>query len=400
MLATIRGEPTDRIPWAPRMDLWYIAQRARGTVPEAFQGLDIAGMADRFGVACRALRGDHTLPIEPDDLALRGLGLENHPHYPYRVELRGLPMEFRHEGDSYVTRIRTPAGEIVTHMVHTPDMLRDGISLPFVKQFAIRSAQDFEAIAQVFEHLEVIPTPGNYAAFRRRIGERGLAIASGCVGASPLHHIFHELVPQEQFFYLFADEPEALRALAKRIEPFYEKVLDAVLQCEAEVVFWSGNYDQDLTWPAFFQAEITPWLQRVGDRLHAAGKFLLTHTDGENQKLLPLYPSCGFDIAESVCPKPMTRCTLKEVRDGMGPNVTVWGGIPSVALLDDSMPGAAFEAYLDTVFAELGTGERLIFGVSDMVPPDANLSRLERIKERIAAFGPVRPARAPRSIGG
>jgi hypothetical protein len=40
MLATIRGEPTDQIPWAPRMDLWYIAQRARGTLPEKFAGLN------------------------------------------------------------------------------------------------------------------------------------------------------------------------------------------------------------------------------------------------------------------------------------------------------------------------------------------------------------------------
>ncbi|MSU69479.1 MAG: hypothetical protein EXS39_01620 [Opitutaceae bacterium] len=52
---------------------------------------------------------------------------------------------------------------------------------------------------------------------------------------------------------------------------------------------------------------------------------------------------------------------------------------------------AAFEAYLDRTFGELGSGERLIFGVSDMVPPDADLARLERIKERVAAFGPVRP---------
>ena len=25
MLACLRGEPTDQLPWAPRMDLWAIA---------------------------------------------------------------------------------------------------------------------------------------------------------------------------------------------------------------------------------------------------------------------------------------------------------------------------------------------------------------------------------------
>ena len=55
------------------------------------------------------------------------------------------------------------------------------------------------------------------------------------------------------------------------------------------------------------------------------------------------------------------------------------------------MDDAIFERYLDEVFAELGGGDHLIFGVSDNVPPDASLDRLERIKERIEAFGPVEP---------
>jgi hypothetical protein len=376
------------------MDLWCIAQRARGTIPKEFAGLNTAQMADLMGVACHSVRADYTLPREPHDLALRGLGLDNHPDYPYRVELRGLPFEFRVEGDSMYTRIRTSAGEVTIHLEHTHEMRREGISVPFVRKFAIGSADDFDAIAEVFEHLEVIPTPEAYSAYHRRIGERGLAVANGIVGASPIHLVFHDIVPQEHFFYLYADEREALHRLARRMEPFYEKVLDAVLGCEAEVIFWAGNYDQDLTWPAFFQAEIAPWLKRVADRVHAAGKLLLTHTDGENQRLLPLYPSCGFDVAESVCPKPMTRCSLAEVLEGVGPKTTVWGVLCSVAFLKDSMDDAAFERYLDDTFQQAGTGERLILGVSDMVPPDVDLRRLARIRERVTQFGPVRPIKS------
>ncbi len=397
MLAAIRGEPTARIPWAPRMDLWCIANRARGTLPRQFQGLDTAGIADVLGVACHAIRADFTIPRDPWDFALRGLGIENHPDAPYRVELRGLRMEFSHEGDTYRTRIWTSAGVVSFSLVHTAAMKRDGISIPFVEEFAIRSAADFGAVAEIFEHLEVIPTPEAYAAFGRRIGARGIAVANGGVGASPMHGIFHDLVSQEEFFYLYADEREALSRLAQRMEPFIGRILELALGCQAEVVYWGANYDQNLTWPAFFAAEITPWLQRASDRAHAAGKFLLTHTDGENQKLLPLYPSCRFDVAESVCTQPMTSSTLQEVRQGMGPRITVWGGIPSVALLQDQMTDRVFEKYLDEVFANLGTGERLILGVSDNVPPDADLKRLDRIKERIEAFGPVRPAAAESS---
>lgn len=393
MLSTIRGEPTDEIPWAPRMDLWYIAQRARGTLPQGLQGLNMSELSAEIDVACHAVRADYTRPVDPRDWALRGLGIENHPDYPYRVELRGLEMDFHSDGERFSTTIHTGAGDVVIHMIHTGEMRRDGISMPFVKQFAIRSSDDFEAVARIFEHVEVVPTPGAYAAFHRRVGARGVAVANGCVAASPMHHILHELVPQEQFFYLYADERDALRDLAGRMEAFHLKALEAVLRCEAEVVLWGANYDQDLTWPAFFQSEIAPSLRRVADRLHAAGRFLLTHTDGENMKLLPHYPACGFDVAESVCPAPMTRCSLEEVRAGMGPKVTIWGGIPSVALLRDSMDDTAFDRHLGEVFDNIGLGSRLILGVSDMVPPDAELDRLEKIKQRIRDFGGVRPGK-------
>ncbi|RMF93331.1 MAG: hypothetical protein D6736_01970 [Nitrospinota bacterium] len=395
MLAAIQGKPTDQLPWAPRMDLWYIALRARGTLPERFVGLNTAEIADVLGVGCHAVRADYTLPRDPEDLILRGFGLDNHPDYPYRVELRDLPVDFHFDRENIRTTIHTPAGEVTTHLQQTVQMTRDGISVPFVKRYAIRSPADFEAVAQIFDHLEVIPTPEAYAAFQQRIGERGLAVAKGPVGASPMHLLLHEMVAMDQFFYLYADERKALYRLVERMTPFFEAALEAILQCSAEVVFWGANYDQDLTWPPFFEAEIAPWLKKVSERVHAAGKLLLTHTDGENRALFPFYPSCGFDVAESVCPSPMTRCTLAEIRAGMGPQVTVWGGIPSIALLQDAMDEQAFEAYLDQMFDELGSGERLILGVADNVPPDADLTRLERIKERIEAFGPVHPRSIP-----
>lgn len=389
MLAAVRGESSDRIPWAPRMDLWCIALRARGGLPAEFEGLDTAGIAHVLGVGCHAVRADYTRPREAVDLTLRGLGLDNHPDYPFRTELRDLDCAFESDGENFRTVIRTPAGEVSTHLQQTAAMTRDGISLPFVLKYPIEGVDDFEMVARVFEHLEVVPTPENYAAFQKRVGEQGLAVAAGPLAASPVHLLLHELMPMDQFFYLYADRKGAMRALAERMVPYFEAMLEALVACGAETVFWGANYDQNLTWPPFFAEEIAPWLKRAGEKAHAAGKFLLTHTDGENRALLPLYPDCGFDVAESVCPQPMTSCSLAEVRAGVGGETTVWGGIPSVALLPDSMDDATFEAYMDGLFGELGNGRRLILGVADNVPPDADMRRIERVKERIEEFGAV-----------
>ncbi|MFN2237614.1 MAG: hypothetical protein ACK2U1_25570, partial [Anaerolineales bacterium] len=71
---------------------------------------------------------------------------------------------------------------------------------------------------------------------------------------------------------------------------------------------------------------------------------------------------------------------------GMGPEVTIWGGIPSVILLDSATTAQAFEEYIDKLFDTPGIETGMILGVSDNVPPDANFARLEEIKKRVEAF--------------
>ncbi|MDP6153551.1 MAG: hypothetical protein QF785_09260 [Phycisphaeraceae bacterium] len=393
MLAAIRGEPTDQIPWAPRMDLWAIAHRAR-TDGDGLAALSTPQIADELGVACHAVRADYTQKREPMDLALRGLGIDNHPDYPFRVELCDLPLEFQYDDGLYQTLIRTPAGDVSMRLLMTSAMAAEGISLPFAQKYPICGPEDFERVALVFDHLQVIPTPEQYASFRERVGERGLAVASGPLGASPIHLLLHDVMAMEEFYVCYADDRAAMQALARRMEPLYEAMLSAVLDCEAEVIFWGANYDRDTTWPPFFEQEIVPWLKRIGERTRAAGKLLLTHTDGENQGLLDLYPTCGFDVAESVCPEPMSSFTLAQIRQGLGPARTVWGGVPCVVLLDDVTDERGFEQHMDRLFAELGAADHLILGVSDNVPPDVNMSRLHRIKDWIEAFGPVSPPTA------
>lgn len=391
MLAAMRGEPVDRLPWAPRMDLWYIANREKGELPERMKGRNTVDLARELGAACHAVRADFTRLRSPKQIMLSGFGLDLHYDYPFKVEVVGLPVEFHHDEDNYFTAIETPAGKVTTHTQLTAEMRLNGISLPFIKSYPIEEKNDFEAVGRVFEHLEVTPTPQAYAEFQKRVGDQGVAVAAGLYAASPMHLLLHDLMPMELFFDFYYEERDALTKLANRIAPFFEAVLDAVLECTAEVVYWGSNYDQNTTWPPFFRDEIVPWLRKVSKRVQENGRLLLTHTDGENKALLPLYPSCGFDVAESVCPYPMTACTLKEIRDGLGRNTTVWGGIPASVLLDNSMDENQFESYLDGMFEQLGNGSRLIVGVSDSVPPDVNLERLEKIKLKIEAFGPVHP---------
>lgn len=38
VLAALRGEQVDRLPYVPRLDLWYLANSTRGTLPPQYAG--------------------------------------------------------------------------------------------------------------------------------------------------------------------------------------------------------------------------------------------------------------------------------------------------------------------------------------------------------------------------
>ena len=126
------------------------------------------------------------------------------------------------------------------------------------------------------------------------------AVVNGA--ASPMHLLQRELMPLELFFYEMNDHPAELARCSESIGRYFERVFEVVLKCPADLFFLGANYDTSVTYPAFFREHIQPWLRRFAARLHAKGKFLLTHTDGENTGLLDCYLDSAIDVADSVCP--------------------------------------------------------------------------------------------------
>ena len=204
-----------------------------------------------------------------------------------------------------------------------------------------------------------------------------------------MHFIQRDLMPLETFFFELHDRPDEVRGLAEAIGGYWREMLAVAARCPAEVFLLGANYDAAIQHPRFFAEHIQPGLAEFAAGLHAQGKYLLTHTDGENRGLLGHYLASDIDVADSVCPAPMTRLTIAQVREAFAGRITIMGGIPSVSLVKDSMRDAQFEQYLDEFFAQIGRGDHLILGVSDTTPPAADFQRLMAIARRVEAFGPV-----------
>jgi uroporphyrinogen-III decarboxylase len=389
MLRALKGEGTDCLPWAPRLDLWYLANRRAGTLPAKYRNATLAELVDDMGWTYHAIVPNFKDVRDPLDEADRALGLYNLWNMPYRTVLEDVRRMVIVDGDSTNVEYETPSGTVRTSVRYDESMRKAGITISHVAEHAIKGPADYAALGYIFENARVEPNYDGYSRYAESIGDRGVTAAFVSLAASPMHLIQRELMPFDSFCYALYDYRDEMAALADKIGGYWQRVLDVVCDCPADVVFIGANYDASTTFAPFFAEHITPWLQRYADALHARGKFLLTHTDGENTGLLEHYVDSRIDIADSICPAPMTKLTLKEVRDYFAGRIAILGGVPSVSLLSSSMSDAQFDLFIEKFFEDLGDARRHVLGLSDTTPPAAQWARLVKLGNIAGSIGPI-----------
>ena len=388
MLMAGRGDRADRLPWAPRIDLWYNANSLRRTLPAKYrQGMTLDKIADDIGGGYHKIIPDYLDARSPEDNIDRGLGIFRMKGMPYRAELGGVEREARKEGDTTSVTYHTPIGPVSCKITYTEEMKRAGVSISWITEHVIKKPEDYRIVGYIFKNMKVISDYENYLDYQKQVGDKGFAAARGLAAAGPMHQIMRDFLDATQFYLEMYDHPQEMRQLGEDMEPYYDEIFRVLADCPAEVVFHGSNFDEMITYPPFFKEHILPYLQKLADMLHDQGKLLLCHCDGENRGLLDLIADSGMDIAEAICPQPMTKVTIGEVKKAFKGKVTIFGGIPSVALLEESMPDEEFERFMKNLFREIAPGDRFILGVSDTTPPDAKFERLFRITEMVREWG-------------
>jgi len=213
-------------------------------------------------------------------------------------------------------------------------------------------------------------------------GEDALVVSTASIPGSPMQYIMRDLIDITSFFMEMYDRPDELKALADAIGSYFERLMPVAASSPGELLLFGANTDETITYPPFYEEHIMPWISRFAAMAHDNGKYVLIHADGENQSLFDLYRQTGIDVLEAVAPAPMTKSDIREVlakTEGM----TVWGGIPSVALMQELYREEAFERFIKTLIEAVDSRPRFILGVSDTTPPDADFGRLMRIRDMI-----------------
>jgi len=362
ILAILAGRAPDRIPWIPRLGIWYEANRRAGTLPKEYLGLSLRDVErDVFG------------------------GTAGRDGIIYRTRLRGVEVKTHRLGPmETLTEYVTPVGTVTTRLRGTEHLRRQGIQDCEVG-FMLKRREDYPVVEYLLEHTEYLPAYEDYEAYQGEVGDDGYPIVN--CGDCPLHHWMRALAGYDQAFFHLNDYPnEVERLVAVMTDRFRETIWKHMLDSPAKLLMHGHHLSSQMTPPPLFRRYILPYYRELVPAMRARGKVVAIHADNDTRLILGLIEQAGIGMAECFVTSPMVKTTLAEARAAWGDRVIIWGGVPS-AILEAPFTEEQFDASMDEVFRAIAPGRAFILGIADNAMPGSSIERIRRITQMIQRRG-------------
>lgn len=358
-LKALRGQRPEHIPFIARMDLWYNYHHSKGTLPHPYERASLWDIQRDLGIGVLGfgvwIRGFYRLEYTG--------GVELHSHW---------------QGNEETTEIITPHGTLRSRAVISETMRAADVT-PLHTEYPFKSAADYDALQYLFEHTRVVENYDEYGTYLARIGDDGLSLPY--TSWVPMHLLMKDYIGYNQFYYELYDHLPQLEQVAAAVTEVHLDMVRIGAGSPAPVIEVGGNYDQAMTPPPIFRKYFLPFYQQAVPILHAAGKVVALHGDGDmGTELLKLLRETGVDVVEALTPQPMTTIDVRQARKLWGNEVTLWGGLPAI-LMTNTYTDVQVEAFLEDLFAAVAPGERFILGFGDNVPTDGLFSRILQVTE-------------------
>lgn len=362
LLAIMSSKPPDRIPWIPRLLLWFNAHKKAGTLPERYQDWTL-----------REIERDLNLGTPARDGRVFVTRLKN-------VEVKQTRLNDWETLHEYITPVGT-----VTTLWRGSAVLRQKAIQDLQVEFMLKRREDYAVVEYIIENTEYVPTYEEYLAYDADIGDDGVPIVP--CGDCPFHHWMRALVGYNDAYYHLNDYSNEVERLLKLMEQRDREIVwKLIAHSPALLILHGVHFDSYMTPPPIFERFITPYYQEFSRLLKAHGKTLCMHADADSRLILRHIQEAGFDMVETFTTAPMVSCTLAEARAVWANEVIIWGGVPSV-ILEDTYMDEQFEDYMMNVFDTIAPGDAFILGVADNVMPAAKIERIRRISEMVEERG-------------
>ncbi len=404
VIDTLAGKKPDRLAFIDRLELWYSCHSRAGTLPEEFK-LNSPGKSGSI-ISLFTVPVSPDLPVLPLTEIHRRVGIGQQLQMILHARrLKGVELVMRLNGEEFlreadpvveyfprlfdkmlrdqpgetVAEFITPKGILTTRSVLSPENVALG-AVPMMNIHPVKGPDDYPAFEYIFEHAEFILEDLQVEDTQARIGEIGFVIPM--LNRIPFQQLALDHVGEISFFYMLYDNPELVDKMMHLLNEVMLEDLRQISGYPGIYVQFDDNLDGMITNPRLFKTYCLPYYQRYTEQLHAQGKKVGSHTDGNLQRLLSMLADSGLDVCESFSPAPLTECTFDEAwRAWQDKGPMIWGGIPS-PILEPQTTEEDFHTFVDHIL-EAAQQRPMILGIGDFVMPNNLIERVSTIAERV-----------------
>jgi hypothetical protein len=172
--------------------------------------------------------------------------------------------------------------------------------------------------------------------------------------------------------------PELTEKFFAALEENHDRLIDVINSCPIDIINYGENIHSGTLSPDLFEKYHLPACKRRSDRLHAAGKFVCSHWDGDVKPLLKYAKETGLDGIEAITPLPQGDVTLEEIKEALGDDVYLMDGIPAI-YFDEIFPVETLIECTHKIIEMFAP--KLILGISDEISSTGDIERVKIVRD-------------------
>jgi hypothetical protein len=372
LTASLRGEETDHVSWAPLIDPYYTSWLAA----QGYGGPDAPRVVleDREGLWSEekdALDIPYAIRLVGGDI------LERHSPTIREVEDSTITRRFVTRDTEQLEIVETPVGSLTTERRYSPEGHTTYISV-----HPISSVADLRVLQYIMEHTHY---EEDFDSFRGRlsiIGDDGIPTSDG--PQSPIQHFYMFLCGVQATTYMLLDHPSEM---AECFSVMHQKHLEQYrLACESptDVVIDYENTSSTVMSPAFYRQYSEPYINEYADICHAADKLFITHMCGKLSAFNVELKQGRQDGFDSLCPPTTGDIWASEARAAWGADRILIGGVEPAALA--RMDVRETRAYVTRVLDQMPTFRSFVLSTGDATAYGTPVENLRAVADVVEHY--------------
>jgi hypothetical protein len=248
-----------------------------------------------------------------------------------------------------------------------------------------KSLADLQKVRQLVESTRFVSHPERVQRFLSETAAFG--VCDLVIYRSPFGKLVHEYMGFEQVAYSLHDDEQPILEFLQFQERKDLELIELAARSSGGIVIISDHADENLISPAWYRKYCIPFYQKACGILHASGKLVSTHLDGNFRGYLPFITETGFDLLDGCTPAPMFNYEPEELADAISGRdgrrrMSCYCGVPASLFTTGALPRelADFGERIERAF-----DGNVIVNVGDILPPNGSIEGVIEVGRRLGA---------------